>query len=83
MLKKHQVFQELRNDGNVNHYGLAYKIVMEKLNKRKPIEIMDGRIMRNIVDTLFPTHELTNERRHNTLNTEFLSISTESSGIRT
>ena len=60
-LKKNQGFQELRDDISVNLYRLGYKIVMDTLNKRKPMEIMDERVMRNIVDTLFPTHELTNE----------------------
>ena len=34
---------------------------------------MDNRVMRNIVDTLFPTNEL----RRNTLNTEVLPFSAE------
>ena len=70
--KKNQTFQELRNDVNVNPYGFRYKIAMDKLNRRKPIEIMEERIIRNIVDTLFPTHKLANERQLNRLNTEFL-----------
>ena len=41
------------------------------------MEIMDERVMRNIVDTLFSTHQLINERRRNTLNTEFLPFFTE------
>ena len=44
---------------------------------RNPMEIMDERVMRNIVKTLFPTHELANERRDYTLNTELLSFSAE------
>ena len=70
--KKNQAFQERRDE--VNPYGLKYKIVIDKLNRRKPMEIMDERVMRNIVDTLFPTHESANERRQNT---EFLPFSTE------
>ena len=41
------------------------------------MEIMDERVMRTIMDTLFPTHELTNERRRNKLNTEFLPFTAE------
>ena len=38
---------------------------------------MDERIMRNIVDTLFPTHELAKERWWNMLNTELFTFSAE------
>ena len=75
--KKNQAFQELRDDVNVNPYGLEYKIVMDKLNRRKPMEIMDERVMRNIVDRLCPTHESANERRKKTLSREFLPFSAE------
>ena len=52
MRKKNQAFQELRDGVNVIPYGLGYKIVMDKLNRIKPMEIMDERVMRNIVDRL-------------------------------
>ena len=41
------------------------------------MEIMGERVMRNVVNTLFPTHELSSERQQNTLNTEFLPFSTQ------
>ena len=39
--KKNYAFHELRDD--VIPYGLGYKIVMDKLNRRKPMAIMDER----------------------------------------
>ena len=41
------------------------------------METIDQRVMRNIVDTLFPTHEPANRRSQNTPNTEFLPFSAE------
>ena len=41
------------------------------------MEIMNERVKSNILNALFPTHELANERRQNKLNTEFLPFSTE------
>lgn len=60
------LWEELRDDINHNPFGLGYKLVMKKLGAKSPTREMDEVTMRNIVMSLFPTHET----RMDTLETE-------------
>lgn len=55
---KRKKWEELRADINQNPWGLGYKLVLQKLGSRSPPAQMDEETMRNIVRTLFPTHEI-------------------------
>lgn len=55
---KRKLWEELREDINNNPFGLGYKIVMRKLGVKNPVGEMDEDTMRNIVASLFPTHEI-------------------------
>lgn len=62
---KRQKWEELRQDINQNPWGLGYKLVMRKLGKRFPAAEMERETMKNIVMSLFPTHEIRNEITNN------------------
>ncbi|XP_065354618.1 uncharacterized protein LOC135949083 [Calliphora vicina] len=55
---KKDKWEELRTDINKNPWGLGYKIVMKKLGMRNAVENMDEVTMQNIVNTLFPKHDI-------------------------
>lgn len=55
---KREKWEELRRDINYNPWGLGYKIVMKKLGARKSFPELEESTMENIVETLFPSHEL-------------------------
>lgn len=59
---KRRQFEDLREDLNRDPWGLGYKIVMKKLGIRTPVQEMDEGTMEHIVRTLFPTHDLGEER---------------------
>lgn len=54
--KKDQ-WEELRQDLNRDPWGLGYKLVMKKLGAKNQVSEMDETTMRDIVSTLFPSHE--------------------------
>lgn len=54
---KKKLWEELREDINKNPWGLGYKLVMKKLGAKHALGEIDEDTMRNIVQTLFPTHE--------------------------
>ena len=53
---KKEKWEQLRADVNKDPWGLGYKLVMKKLGTKTPAKNMDENTMRNIVETLFPTH---------------------------
>lgn len=55
--KKHH-WEKLREDINSDPWGLGYKIAMKKLGAKNPVNEMDEKTMENIVNTLFPTHDV-------------------------
>lgn len=59
---KRKMWEELRSEINENPYGLGYKIVMGKLGSRKPTGLMTEEVMKTIVETLFPTHDIETRR---------------------
>ncbi|XP_073831423.1 uncharacterized protein [Musca autumnalis] len=58
---KKRKWEELRDDVNQDPFGLGYKIVMKKLRAQTPVNEMDDKAMDNIVNTLFPAHEMRRE----------------------
>ncbi|XP_053960468.1 uncharacterized protein LOC128864739 [Anastrepha ludens] len=61
---KKEKWEELRRDINQNPWGLGYKIVLNKLGARqRPPELSEA-TMENIVNTLFPTHDLRADREY-------------------
>lgn len=55
---KKDKWEELRSDINNNPWGLGYRVVMQKLGMRNSVEEMDEDTMQNIVNTLFPKHNM-------------------------
>lgn len=53
-------WKELCNDVNNDPWGLGYKIVMKKIRAPTSANEMPAEVMREIVDTLFPTHQISN-----------------------
>lgn len=60
---KRKMWEELREDININPWGTGYKIVKEKLGIRNPTQLMDEQKMENIVKNLFPTKETPSDLR--------------------
>lgn len=58
---KKQKWEELRNEVNNDPWGLGYKIVMRKLVSKPPIPELAVETMDNIVNVLFPTHDIREE----------------------
>lgn len=58
---KRKQWEELRDDMNRNPWGLGYKLVMKKLGMKTPVHEMDEKTMTNVVNTLFPTHDIIEE----------------------
>lgn len=54
---KKEKWEELRQELNVNPWGLGYKIVLGKLGARTPPTDLASETVTNIVNTLFPSHE--------------------------
>ncbi|XP_054746791.1 uncharacterized protein LOC129251477 [Anastrepha obliqua] len=59
---KKEKWEELRRDINQNPWGLGYKLVLNKLGARQPPPELSEATMENIVNTLFPTHDLMADR---------------------
>jgi len=55
---KKSKWEELRSDLNNNPWGLGYKLVLRKLGARTSTPELKEDTMDNIVNTLFPTHEI-------------------------
>lgn len=57
-ISKKRKWEDLRTDINRDPWGLGYKLVMKKLGGMTAPVNLPARSLKNIVDTLFPTHEL-------------------------
>lgn len=54
---KKKKWEELRQELNINPWGLGYKIALRKLGARIPPPDLASETVTNIVNTLFPSHE--------------------------
>lgn len=54
---KKKKWEELRQDLNLDPWGLGYKVVLKKLGGQHSTQNLPKKVIDNIVNTLFPQHE--------------------------
>lgn len=75
---KKRKWEELRTDINRDPWGLGYKLVMKKLGRVAASVDLSVQTLENVVNTLFPTHDLVAEVRVSTERDDSLIPFTES-----